>query len=77
MRSSADDGAAHWIETNLDAGTIAQKKFMGGSSWSSAYIYETSSGSKFFVKTALGRSAEEMFQGEALGLNAMHGTNLT
>jgi protein-ribulosamine 3-kinase len=53
---------------------ITGQKFMGGSNWSSAYVYQTSSGQSFFVKTASGRSASEMFEGEALGLRAMGAT---
>jgi hypothetical protein len=45
----------------------------GSSSWSSAYIYDTASGRRLFVKTALGRDPASMFQGEAEGLRAMHG----
>lgn len=73
LRSSSSDGLTTWIEEHLDCGSVSGQKFMGGSSWSSAYVYETTSGKRFFVKTALGRSAEEMFAGEALGLQALHG----
>ena len=45
----------------------------GGSSWSTADIYTLSSGRQVFVKTARGRDAASMFQGEAEGLRAMHG----
>lgn len=38
-------------------------------------MYETSKRASYFVKVALGRSAEDMFSGEALGLRAMHGTH--
>ncbi len=69
------DPAGGWIEENLNAGTITGQKFMGGSNWSSAYVYQTSSGQSFFVKTALGKTASEMFEGEALGLRAMGATN--
>lgn len=47
-------------------------KFMGGSGWSSAYVYTTAGGQRYFVKTARGRD-EGMFRGEALGLQAMYG----
>jgi len=46
---------------------------MGGSSWSSAYIYQTSSGTSLFVKISRGRD-QAMFKGEALGLQAMYDT---
>ena len=45
----------------------------GGSSWSTADIFTLSSGRRVFVKTARGRGAASMFQGEAEGLRAMHG----
>lgn len=64
-----------WIEENLDSGAVTSEKFLGGSSWSSCYLYETASGQRYFVKLALGRSAAEMFEGEALGLRAMHATH--
>lgn len=48
------------------------RKSVGGSDWSNAYIYETSIGSKYFVKVARNRSTD-MFSGEALGLEAMRG----
>lgn len=54
-------------------GEVEQLKFQGGSSWSSCYACTTSAGNKLFVKTALNRNAEEMFAGEALGLQAMYG----
>lgn len=57
----------------MGSGAVTGQKFMGGSSWSSCYVYETASGKSFFVKLAMGRSAAEMFEGEALGLQAMHG----
>lgn len=66
-------GVATWIEENLQTGPVTSTQFMGGSSWSSAYVYETPGG-KFFVKTAQGRQAEEMFFGERHGLEAMAAT---
>jgi hypothetical protein len=50
-----------------------KSKPAGGSSWSTADIYTLSSGRQVFVKTARGRDAASMFQGEAEGLRAMHG----
>ena len=72
-RGGGSDGVASWIEENLGSGAVTAEKFMGGSSWSSCYVYETASGKSFFVKLAMGKSAKEMFEGEALGLQAMHG----
>lgn len=66
--------AALWIEENLGSGPIVKQQFNGSSNWSSSYVYTTKSGAKYFVKTALGQD-ETMFKGEALSLQAMHGTN--
>lgn len=75
MICSPAQGVASWIEENLGTGAVTREKFMGGSSWSSCYVYETSENASYFVKLALGRSAEDMFSGEAYGLRAMHATN--
>ncbi|KAL4458241.1 hypothetical protein ABPG75_013106 [Micractinium tetrahymenae] len=75
IMASQGDGAAAWIEQNMDVGKVTGTKFAGGSSWSSAYIYSTSSGRQLFVKTAMGRDPEAMFRGEAEGLKAMHATH--
>jgi hypothetical protein len=61
-----------WIEQNLEGGKVTHVGFIGSSSWSSAYTYDTDLGAKYFVKTALGKD-EGMFKGEALGLQAMYG----
>lgn len=45
---------------------------MGSSSWSSASVYDTAEGGNFFVKETRGHGVG-MFEGEALGLQAMHG----
>lgn len=71
-RDGAPDGAAAWIEEHLGL-RVTGTKFQGGSSWSSAYVYDTEGGRRLFVKTALGRDPEAMFRGEAEGLRAMHG----
>lgn len=55
-----------------EVGTVVGEQFMGGSSWSSAYVYNTSNARQLFVKTSLGRD-DSMFRGEALGLQAMAG----
>lgn len=62
-----------WIEQNLGTGKVLSRNQVSSSSWSSAYVYETESGTKYFVKQS-GRGADEgMFKGEALGLQAMYG----
>jgi len=33
--------AADWVEANLGNGPVVSEKFVGGSNWSSAYIYTT------------------------------------
>jgi hypothetical protein len=70
-RRAGDSGVGEWIEQNV--GTVTAVQSLGGSSWSSAFKYETAGGDALFVKVALGKRAEEMFEGEALGLRAMHG----
>ena len=67
-----EEAVKDWIATNLDSGSVTRENFAGSSSWSSAYTYETESGTKYFVKVALGRN-QSMFEGEALGLRALHG----
>ena len=59
-----------WVEQNLGAGKVVKRSQMGSSGWSTAYVYTLESGKKVFVKQ--GRDAN-MFQGEALGLQAMYG----
>ena len=61
------------MEQNLGAGKVVKRSQMGSSGWSSAYVYTLESGRKVFVKQ--GRDAA-MFQGEALGLQAMYGVFL-
>lgn len=62
----------HWIEENLDGGKVVKESLAGSSSWSSAYTYHTESGKKYFVKLSPGRDSS-MFEGEALGLQALYG----
>ena len=64
-----------WIADNLDGGKVVKESLAGSSSWSSAYVYHTESGKKFFVKLSLGRDSS-MFEGEALGLQALYGNHL-
>jgi hypothetical protein len=65
--------AANWIEQNLSSGAVQKEKFLGGSNWSSAYVYTTADGSEYFVKLAMSTPDDAMFRGEALGLTAMYG----
>ena len=65
----------HWIEENLDGGKVVKESLAGSSSWSSAYTYHTESGKKYFVKLSPGRDSS-MFEGEALGLQALYGVYL-
>jgi len=69
--TDSTDIPGSWISGNLGE-DIATRKAVGGSDWSNAYIYETTSGSKYFVKVTLNRSID-MFSGEAQGLEAMRG----
>jgi len=69
--------AADWIEANLEGGAVVKEKFVGGSNWSSAYVYTTQQGKEYFVKLAMGGRDDSMFQGEAQGLNAMYGECVT
>ena len=63
----------NWIEQNLDSGKVTSRNQVSSSSWSSAYVYETDNGTKYFVKQSQGGADEGMFKGEALGLEAMYG----
>lgn len=65
--------AANWIDQNLSSGAVQKEKFLGGSNWSSAYVYTTADGSEYFVKLAMSTPDDSMFRGEALGLQAMYG----
>lgn len=68
-----ENTAADWIEANLEGGPVVSEKFVGGSNWSSAYVYTTQQGKEYFVKLAMGGRDDSMFQGEAQGLQAMCG----
>lgn len=57
----------------MDGGPVVAEKFVGGSNWSSAYVYTTQQGKEYFVKLAMGGRDDSMFQGEAQGLQAMYG----
>lgn len=67
--------AADWIADNLGGGPVVRERSLGGSVWSSTYVYTTEGGAEFFAKTSGARGAEAMFRGEALGLKAMADTN--
>ncbi|KAL6767133.1 hypothetical protein ACKKBG_A38720 [Auxenochlorella protothecoides x Auxenochlorella symbiontica] len=75
MRTAASmrDVAGGWIEEHMAKGHVTGWRSLGGSGWSSAMQATTSQGAKYFVKTS-GSNAAEMFQGEALGLQAMYAT---
>ena len=38
--------AADWIAEHLGGGYVIKEKFLGGSNWSSAYVYTTEAGSE-------------------------------
>ena len=67
----AGDPIANEIEeqTGLEVSGTSQ---IGSSGWSSQMVYSTTDGEKFFVKTSR-KSSEQMFVGEAKGLQAMYG----
>jgi fructosamine-3-kinase len=69
---AAADAIAGWFQNDMNDRVVAQR-FISGSGWSSAYRYETASGTQYFVKLAVGRDVS-MFEGEALGLRAMRAT---
>jgi fructosamine-3-kinase len=67
----SDDPVASAIaaKTGLE---VQDSKGIGTSGWSSQSIYRTTDGQTFFAKMSR-RRASEMFEGEALGLQAMYG----
>jgi hypothetical protein len=73
LRMTTRSTAADWIGANLEGGPVVKEKFVGGSNWSSAYVYTTQQGQEYFVKLAMGGRDDSMFQGEAQGLQAMYG----
>ncbi len=74
--SDIDEEIHRVVESDLGFGSVENMSFLGGSSWSSCYLCETSLGKKVFAKTARGRKAEDMFLGEYLGLKAMFGEDI-
>ena len=62
------------MEHNMGGGKVVKRSQAGSSGWSSAYVYTLESGRRLFVKQ--GRD-EKMFHGEALGLKAMYGIDLS
>lgn len=62
-----------WIEQNLDSGKVVSRSQVSSSGWSSAYVYQTDNGTKYFVKQSGSGADKGMFKGEALGLQAMYG----
>lgn len=73
MASGGQEVVKDWIADNLNSGKVVKESSAGSSSWSSAHIYHTDSGKKFFVKLSQGRDSS-MFEGEALGLQALYDT---
>ena len=51
---------------------VKGSRSIGSSGWSSQLVYTATDGQKFFAKTSR-KSAKDMFEGEALGLQAMYG----
>ncbi|CAL5227300.1 g10235 [Coccomyxa viridis] len=73
--STVQCGIDGWIEQNLDSGRVVSRNQVSSSSWSSASVYTTDSGTKYFVKQSKAGADDGMFKGEALGLQAMYGTH--
>lgn len=74
-RTSVSD-ASRWVESHLNVGRVQRTRSNGGSSWAAMHVLETEGGKKLFLKTSRnGAEGLEMFQGEAIGLNAMHHTH--
>ena len=73
MKVSRAPSVSHWIEHEMGSKVTRGGGVGGGSGWSSATIYTTEDGRQFFVKTSRGIEALSMFEGEALGLQAMYG----
>eukprot|EP01025_Chloroclados_australasicus_P066022 TRINITY_DN9022_c0_g1_i1.p1 TRINITY_DN9022_c0_g1~~TRINITY_DN9022_c0_g1_i1.p1 ORF type:complete len:419 (-),score=21.38 TRINITY_DN9022_c0_g1_i1:53-1309(-) len=73
MKATASDAIAAAIteKTGLE---VTQSDTIGSSGWSSQVVCTTDDGTKYFAKTS-SRSAKEMFEGEALGLQAMFDTH--
>lgn len=51
---------------------VKGSRSIGSSGWSSQMVYTAADGQKFFAKTSR-KAAKDMFEGEALGLQAMYG----
>ena len=68
---SSNDPVADAItaETGLP---MIKVQSIGSSGWSSQLVYTAEDGTNFFAKMSR-KSAADMFQGEALGLEAMYG----
>eukprot|EP00978_Attheya_sp_CCMP212_P003550 scaffold7454_cov53-Attheya_sp.AAC.6 len=71
LRATLDEELSQWA-TDSGFGTIVSSKPMGSSGWASFRRVEVSdpNAPDFFVKSS-SRSSAEMFEGEALGLQAM------
>lgn len=64
-----DQEITKWCESTSQ--TVKSIDWVGSSDWASFRKVTTSGGTTYFVKTSR-RSAQEMFEGEALGLQAMY-----
>ncbi|KAH7653662.1 Protein-ribulosamine 3-kinase protein [Dioscorea alata] len=73
MAALGDDPVRKWILTEGNATDITRISSIGGGCINLATRYDTDAGS-FFVKTNRG-IGPSMFEGEAMGLNAMYATN--
>ena len=70
--ATADDAVTAWVK-EAGHGSVVKSQPLGSSGWASFCRVEVSDPNTpdFFVKSS-DRSAEEMFEGEALGLQAMY-----
>eukprot|EP01023_Acetabularia_acetabulum_P058044 TRINITY_DN6795_c0_g1_i2.p1 TRINITY_DN6795_c0_g1~~TRINITY_DN6795_c0_g1_i2.p1 ORF type:complete len:357 (-),score=42.40 TRINITY_DN6795_c0_g1_i2:41-1039(-) len=72
---SQPNSPSQWIEQNLKNGKVLNCGSVGSCGWPQQYIMSMEDGTRYFVKTARGYNADEMFEGEALGLMALHDTD--
>lgn len=71
----ADSKIVEYIENHIPgAGKVTIHQGMGSSGWATSSRFDTDGAMRFFVKQARG-SDQGMFQGEALGLQALYDTH--
>jgi protein-ribulosamine 3-kinase len=70
--TSTTDEIAAFITDNLGRGKVTRMQRAGSSGWAIMHKATTASGMRFFIKVC--RGDEEMFTGEAEGLQAMYHT---